>query len=424
MSLCENLKRGLNCENRAPSCGVFNIDSGNERDKLMRAFSTIHVLGWVLSILALAFPTRTVCQEPTGDRPVRWAATELHEVDDDFAYQGEYAGLTLDPHGSHCYRRVGLQVVALGDGQFGAVSYDGGLPGEGWFGGYKTLLRGQLRNSVLELVSESGDVFVTPTVATMNTRRQGMIGAIHKQSRISPTLGAVAPHGAIQLFDGTTTEHFKDGTITEYGWLDKGTELLETFHDFTLHVEFKLPYMPYARGQGRGNSGVYLQSRYEVQVLDSFGLEGRDNECAAVYKYRRPDVNMCFPPLQWQTYDISFRSPRFDAYGNKTSDARLTLVHNGVTVHNNIALKRKTGAGKDESPLLLPIKLQDHGNPVHFRNIWIVPHHVTCGHEQFCRCWTCGTTGSCRGLRVPNGRRRLFGLLRRRVSTSCVSTSR
>ena len=340
----------------------------------------------------------------------KWAATELDEVDEDFAYQGEYAGYLLTENGMRC--PVGLQVVALGNRQFSAVEFAGGLPGSGWSGHSKAGLKGQIRNGVLELSDESRDLFVAPQVATVNSYRHGLLGELCKKQRVSPTMGAPAPPGAIRLFDGTTTEHFKNGKITPNGWLDMGTELIDSFHDYTLHVEFKLPYMPHARGQGRANSGVYLQSRYEVQVLDSFGLEGKENECAAVYRYRRPDINMCLPPLSWQTYDIHFRSPRFDASGNKICNARLTVVHNGVVVHNDVEIERKTGAGKPEAPEPLPIKLQDHGNPVHFRNIWIIPRSFT--EQRLARSSTVLHACAPNSSRCGACRRGLLGLLKSR----------
>jgi len=160
--------------------------------------------------------------------------------------------------------------------------------------------------------------------------------------------------------------------MTDDGLLMVGTELKRTFRDYKLHLEFRLAYMPTARGQGRSNSGIYLQSRYEVQILDSFGLEGVENECAALYKQRRPDLNMCLPPLTWQTYDIEFQSPRFDAAGKKCANGRISVQHNGVFVHNNVEITAKTGAGAKESPEPLPTKFQNHHNPVVFRNIWII----------------------------------------------------
>ncbi|MBN1817205.1 MAG: DUF1080 domain-containing protein [Sedimentisphaerales bacterium] len=145
------------------------------------------------------------------------------------------------------------------------------------------------------------------------------------------------------------------------------------FKDFKLHIEFRTPFMPTARGQGRGNSGVYVQGRYEVQVLDSYGLEGADNECGGIYQVGRPVVNMCAPPMQWQTYDMEFKAPKFDGQGRKTAPATLTVVHNGVTIHHRRALPGPTGGALDGN-VDQPggIMLQDHGNPVQFRNIWIV----------------------------------------------------
>jgi len=145
------------------------------------------------------------------------------------------------------------------------------------------------------------------------------------------------------------------------------------FTDFKLHLEFRTPFMPEARGQGRGNSGVYLQGRYEIQILDSYGLEGRDNECGGIYKVAEPRVNMCAPPMQWQTYDIIFRAPRFDDSGRKTSDAWLATIHNGVKIHDRVKIPSPTGGAVDDN-VAEPggICLQDHGNPVQFRNIWLV----------------------------------------------------
>ena len=145
------------------------------------------------------------------------------------------------------------------------------------------------------------------------------------------------------------------------------------FRDHELHLEFRTPFEPKARGQGRGNSGVYFQSRYEIQVLDSYGLEGLGNECGGIYGVAAPRVNMCAPPLQWQTYDVTFRAPRFDASGKQTENARITAYHNGVLIHDNVEIPGSTTAGMG-GDLSKPggLYLQDHGNPVRYRNIWVV----------------------------------------------------
>jgi len=131
-----------------------------------------------------------------------------------------------------------------------------------------------------------------------------------------------------------------------------------------LHVEFMTPFQPAARGQGRGNSGVYPPGGREIQVLDSFGLEGLANECGGIYKSNRPRVNMCLPPLSWQTYDIAYHPPKIGRDGRTLVEpAWYKVVHNGVTIHEKAALgKGRSGA----------LNLQDHGNPVSYRNIWIV----------------------------------------------------
>ncbi len=221
---------------------------------------------------------------------------------------------------------------------------------------------------------------------TFKCNYEGPVNGIFEMKhvvRLSPTLGMKAPKGAAVLFNGKNTKKWqhpgKDGAIT-WELVDGAMEVRkgsivskDKFQDFQLHVEFRTPFMAKARGQGRGNSGVYLQGRYEVQVLDSYGLAGLDNECGGIYKVARPRVNMCAPPGQWQTYDMTFKAARFDNQGNKTDNARLTVEHNGVTIHDDIEIPGPTGGarGRNEAP---PggISLQDHGNPVQYRNIWLV----------------------------------------------------
>src|SRR5690606_30877603 len=122
---------------------------------------------------------------------------------------------------------------------------------------------------------------------------------------------------------------------TEDGLLPQGSNSKSKHGSCTLHIEFLLPFEPKGSGQGRGNSGVYLQGRYEVQVLDSFGLEGRDNECGGIYTVAAPAVNMCLPPMQWQTYDIEFTAAKYEGR-RKVANARMTVRHNGVVIHQDV----------------------------------------------------------------------------------------
>jgi hypothetical protein len=193
--------------------------------------------------------------------------------------------------------------------------------------------------------------------------------------RHSPTEGAKPPEGAIVIFDGTNADAWVGGKMTDSHLLEAGVDSKQKFTDFTLHVEFYLPFKPFSRSQGRGNSGVYSQHRYETQVLDSFGVKGMDNQCGGIYTKNPPAVNMCYPPLTWQTYDIDFTAARFHE-GKKTAEAVISVKQNGVQIQDQFKIDSPTGGGIKEDPKddiqSGPLYLQGHGNPVVFRNVWIV----------------------------------------------------
>jgi hypothetical protein len=320
-------------------------------------------------LLFLLVPAAALAQEQGKEKPnPKTAFTSAAEAGPDFAWQGEYRGY-YGAWGSS--QGVGLQVVARGDSRFDGVIYAGGLPGGGWDGRTRTKLFGSRDGERLTLEGPREHVEITPSSAVL-TDVDGRVANFRKVDRHSWTLGSPPPSGATVLFDGTSLEHFARGAaMTEDGLLKEGAITAAPVGDFQLHLEFQLPYMPYAQGQARANSGVYIQQRYEVQILDSFGLEGAANECAGLYRQTAPDVNMCLPPLVWQTSDIFFHPAQWNSRGDKVGGAQITVLHNGFTVHNGRLIPSKTGAGKAETSELLPIALQNHGNPVRFRNIWI-----------------------------------------------------
>jgi Domain of Unknown Function (DUF1080) len=308
--------------------------------------------------LSLALPIFAADKDPVY--------TSAAEAGADFALQGEYLGKV---HGDDW----GAQVVALGDGKFDVVGYKGGLPGAGWkFGDERKKGSGELKNGVVNFTSEKATGTISSEMLVLHVDGRE-IGQMKKIERVSPTIGAQAPSGATILFDGRSTDAWLNGELMESNLLAAtNAKTKEKYQDFTLHVEFRTPFMPLSRGQKRGNSGVYMQGRYECQVLDSFGLEGVDNECGGIYKVSRPKVNMCLPPLAWQTYDIVFVAARYDDAGTKTKNARVTIRHNGIVIHDNLEIPKETPGYQKEAPEPCEIFLQNHGNPVAFRNIWIV----------------------------------------------------
>lgn len=347
------------------------------------------------AVLAATALTLT-CHGAQKQTPGVWTDPKDSTLPVDFKIQGEYAG---EVDGG---AKIGCQVISLDKGAFQAVVYPGGLPGAGWDGKSKILMDGKLEGDKAVFQPATGKKkYLAQSPAEFSATSkfppegqkeytaaisgESMTGktddgksfTLKKVARESSTMGAEAPSGAVVLFDGKNKDEWQGGR------LDSTTGLLNTdgsdiftkrkFNNYTMHLEFLLPYRPAARGQGRGNSGFYQVDHYEVQILDSFGLDGKNNECGGVYQKADPRLNMCYPPLAWQTYDVEFTNAVVDSTGKTTRNARMTLKHNGVVIHDNIEIKGKTGGSRnDPEGTPGPIKLQGHGNPLQFRNIWIV----------------------------------------------------
>lgn len=202
---------------------------------------------------------------------------------------------------------------------------------------------------------------------------------------VTPGKDGAAPSDAIVLFDGKDLSKWKaKGSDAGAGWpvtdgfftAGKGDiSTKEEFQDFQLHIEWSAPEKVEGEGQGRGNSGIFLQDRYEVQILDSYENRTYSNgQAGSIYKQYPPLVNAMRKPGDWNTYDIIYTAPRFKEDGSLFSEARVTVLHNGVVIQNNAVIRGTTeyiGLPKYKEHGKGPISLQDHGNPVRFRNIWI-----------------------------------------------------
>ena len=313
-----------------------------------------------------------------------WTDPDDETIPTVFHVQGEYVG---EVDGGS---KVGAQVIALNEeGAVQAVVYPGGLPGAGWDETNRILLDGVLADGKVEFTAAEGDrkymdgkpqrfsatqqfppeghKVWTGTISEGVFRGQSEEGkafVLKKTTRKSETLGAKQPEGAVVLFDGTDGERWEGGRVAD-GILHtdaKDVRSKDKFKYYTIHLEFRTPFRPKARGQGRGNSGFYQTNGQEVQVLDSFGLEGLKNECGGLYGKATPRINMCLPPLAWQPYDVELLPDPEAEEKDKNKSALLTVRHNGVVIHDKVPTRPGGGT----------FKLQGHGNLLQYRNVWLV----------------------------------------------------
>ncbi len=300
----------------------------------------------------------------------------------DITLQGEYLGTNLTNG-----KILGAQVSARGQGTFRLLLLDGGLPGQGWDGAGRKIMSGTLQGDKVVFsqlgyhlsIDNNGDSLIGTNDALQNLK-------LIKMVRKSPTQGQLPPTGSITLFDGTSVQAWFRASIDSSGAMrseglgvDSGATTKQSFRNFLIHLEFQLPFEPTQSGTSRANSGIYLQKRYEIQILDSFGESQLDmtpletkQHCGAIWEQWAPRINMTFPPLSWQTLDIEFLAARYDTLGKKIDSGRVTVLHNGITIHDQRPFLDRTVAGDFEGPNPGPMRLQAYGHTVLFKNIWIL----------------------------------------------------
>ena len=366
---------GLFCLSRFhPTVSSFRLT------KIQSMPSRFPLSRWINTALgAVLLPIASAQSVPFGGHK-----DSLHIESD--AFQGDWTGTWASG------RAVVAMVIARGDGDYSVRvqdDFDHRTPPY-------DIVNATVINGELHLVDDvwSG-VFDHAGFTGIGRFRNDQVSplSLKPSVRHSPTEGLPAPPAAQVHFDGSNFEQWKsshktDDRITwnlrsdgamEIG-IDAtgkghGLETRQKFGDLELHLEFRLPLQPRSTGQPRGNSGLFIGG-YEIQILDSYGLEGYYNECGAFYKFKAPAVNMCYPPLQWQTYDVKYTAARFDSAGEIESWPRFTVRHNGRTIHDDITMDSapviRDGEWIRPSPDRRPISLQFHGSRLQFRNIWVI----------------------------------------------------
>ncbi|MBI5834996.1 MAG: DUF1080 domain-containing protein [Armatimonadetes bacterium] len=327
---------------------------------------------FALPVFAVAAATALFAAGPT--------IVDVKDAGPDYLVQGEYLGEA--PVANGAMLKMGAQVAALGGGKFALTVLPGGLPGAGWDNQIKFEAEGKTEGAETTFAGQGFKASIAAGKLTM-TRDDGKSVTLAKTVRVSPTLGAKAPDGALVLLTADpkpNIDAWNPGQVHENGWFTTDPNQPKTKANLgsgKLHIEVMLPFEPENRGQGRSNSGIYLQDRYEVQVVDSFGFKvgpGKPNGdvIGDIYSKAGALTNAALPPLCWQTYDIDFVAAKYEN-GQKTANARATVKINGILVHDNVEISACTGGnGHQESADPAPLMLQFHHHPIFFRNVWFV----------------------------------------------------
>jgi hypothetical protein len=269
--------------------------------------------------------------------------------------------------------------VAEGDGYYRLVVT---APGKEGYEGAAVEIYGRQFGPEVGILGRAGGYYWNGNIKNGTLIANSDYGQSLRLSKIeskSPNAGLKPPAGAVVLlpFESGRSPDLSEWTNPNWKALDNGSmqcapgkgenrskrEFGRIEH---LHLEFWLPLEPGNRGQGRANSGVYLADQYEVQVLDSFGLTHTSGDCGGLYSIARARINASLPPETWQTYDITFQPARLDSDGKAVELPKVTVQHNGITIHDQQEIPGKNHRIKG------PLQLQDHGHPIQFRNIWLV----------------------------------------------------
>jgi hypothetical protein len=284
------------------------------------------------------------------------------------------------------------RVFPLGNRRYAVVLRSSGGEAERFF---QVELTGRIEGERLLVSGTSGGTEWEGSIAKQALRilKQGYGGVFVLRSVVkkSPTEGLQPPPGAIALLPFVPGEKpsldewqfgnwvaASDGVMHRAPGVGPRPDLprkdivtRRQFKSLRMHLEFRIPYESDLRGQARGNSGIFFGDRFEVQVLDSFGVIPGTGDCAAIYNVAAPRVNAAFPPLAWQTFDVTFRAPRIDGSGKMTREPKLTVLWNGIQVHDGQSISKPTDGSARPVTATGPIRIQDHGNLVYYRNIWV-----------------------------------------------------